>query len=189
VDLFCAGPKLAAMGRQEPRLGSRSGVLNPTGALPLGAAERHAQLTPIGSPVRWLGQCGIPPPFPVFAAGGHGLMAGIRGATIPKSSFEAGKNRAIGPGSSLARTIAFELPVGLPKFFSFKSRVALGTGDVPMSTRDDYRQNAFDCLRLAQTARGSERRRAVGRARPADPEFPRALLGGNPGSDPNNIAS
>jgi len=33
-------------------------------------------------------------------------MAGIRGATIPKSSFEAGKNRAIGPGSSLARTIA-----------------------------------------------------------------------------------
>jgi len=53
----------------------------------------------------------------VFAAGGHGLMAGIRGATIPKSSFEAGKNRAIGPGSSLARTIAFELPVGLPKFF------------------------------------------------------------------------
>ncbi len=62
------------------------------------------------------GQCGIPPPFPVFAAGGHGLMAGIRGATIPKSSFEAGKNRAIGPGSSLARTIAFELPVGLPNF-------------------------------------------------------------------------
>jgi hypothetical protein len=36
---------------------------------------------------------------------------------MPKSSFKAGKNRAIGPGSPLARTIAFELPVELPKFF------------------------------------------------------------------------